>query len=220
MPLDGRYEQQLTPGTWYIAVQAAGNSNVRYRLLVSLGVITDLAHDGVGVIGQTLAAGDWRYYRVYLPTNCPTTWNATFAQTLGDVVMYVRDVTPPGQGANTTDYRHWTTDNKNFGPYPVIDPPGTTALSCPPLRPGNYYYLGFRAVNDATFSVSSTTNSTAINYTNVIPFYAGFVTNVIPPNGTLKYRIDVPADARRWVSSAVHSNTVWQIGRASCRERV
>jgi hypothetical protein len=207
--IDGRSEHQLTPGIWYIAVQAAGNSNVRYRLLVSVGVISDLAFDGVGVIGQTLAAGDWRYYRVFLPTNCPVTWNATFAQTLGDVVMYVRDVTPPGQGSTTTDYRHWSTDNKNFGPYPIIDPPGTTNLPCPPLRPGNTYYLGFRAVNDATFSVSCSTNSSTIGYTSTIEFYNGGITNVIPPNGVLKYRIDVPADARRWVSTFVHSNTVW-----------
>jgi hypothetical protein len=61
----------------------------------------------VSLIGQTLAAGDWRYDRVYLPTNSPITWNVTFAQALGDVVMYVRDIVPPGQGGYTTDYRHW-----------------------------------------------------------------------------------------------------------------
>jgi len=48
-----------------------------------------------------------------------------------------------------------------------------------------------------------------IDYVNVIPFYGGGVTNVIPANGSLRYRIDVPADARRWVSSGTHSNTVW-----------
>jgi len=34
------------------------------------------------------------------------------------------------------------------------------------------------------------------------------VTNVIPPNGILKYRVDVPADARRWIHTSTHSNTV------------
>ena len=106
--------------------------------------------------------------------------------------MYVRDITPPGQGTTVTEYRHWTPDNKNHAPYPIVDSPGTTNLSCPPLRPGSYYYLGFRAVNDATFTVSSTTNTTTIDYTNVIAFYGGGVTNVIPPNGLLKYRVDVP----------------------------
>ena len=209
VPLDGKYELQLTPGTWYIAVQAAGNSNVRYRLITSVGVVTDLAHDGVPLIGQTLAAGDFRYYRVFIPTNAPVSWNPTFAQTLGDVVMYVRDITPPGQGGYTTDYRHWQTDNKNFGPYTTYDPPTTYTFNTPPTRPGSYYYLGFRAVNDATFSVSSTTNAAVINYTNVIAFYGGGVTNVIPANATLKYRIDVPADARRWIHTSTHSNTVW-----------
>ncbi len=209
VPLDGRYELQLAPGTWYLAVQAGGNSNVRYRLITSLGVVTDLAHDGVPLIGQTLAAGDFRYYRVFLPTNAPVDWSPTFAQTLGDVVMYVRDLTPPGQGSYVSDYRHWQTDNKNFGPYTTYDPPTTYTFNTPPTRPGSYYYLGFRAVNDATFSVSSTTNTSVINYTNVLAFYGGGITNTIPPNGTLKYRVDVPADARRWVSSSTHSNTVW-----------
>ncbi len=122
--------------------------------------------------------------------------------------MYVRDTTPPGQGTTTTDYRHWSLDNKNHGPYPVIDPPGTTNFACPPLRPGSAYYLGFRAVNDATFNVSSTTNTSTIDYTNVIAFYGGDVTNVIPANGVLKYRVDVPADARRWIHTSTHSNTV------------
>ena len=34
---------------------------------------------------QTLAAGDWRYYRFYLPTNAPTNWAFTFQQHIGDV---------------------------------------------------------------------------------------------------------------------------------------
>jgi hypothetical protein len=208
VPVDGRDELQLTPGIWYLAVQAGGNSNVRYRLQTSVGVVANLTYDGAALVNQTLAAGDWRYYRVFVPTNAFTGWNVTFAQTLGDVIMYVRDTTPPGQGTTTTDYRHWTPDNKNHGPYPIIDPPGATNFACPPLRPGSAYYLGFRAVNDATFSVSSTTNTSTIDYTNVIAFYGGGITNVIPANGVLKYRVDVPADARRWIHTSTHSNTV------------
>jgi len=209
VPLAGRDEIQLTPGVWYLAVQAGGSSNVRYRLQSSVGVVANLTYDGVTLLNQTLAAGDWRYYRVFLPTNSPTTWNVTFGQTLGDVVMHVRDITPPGQGSTVTDYRDWVDDNKNHGPYSIIDPPGTTNLACPPLRPGSYYYLGFRAVNDATFTVSSTTNTATINYTNTVAFYGGGVTNVIPANGALKYRVDVPADARRWIHTSTHSNTVY-----------
>ncbi len=209
VPLDGRYELQLPPGTWYLAVHAAGNSNVRYRLRCYTGIITPLAYDGVNLINQTLAGGDWRYYQVKLPTNCPTTWNVTFAQNLGDVLMYVRDTTPPGHGLYVTDYRDWADDNKNHGPYPVMDAPSTSNLGCPPLRPGHTYYLGFRAVNDATFSVSSTTNAMPINYTNTLAFYGGSVSNAsIPPNGVLKLRIDVPADARRLLLTTVCSNAV------------
>jgi len=208
VPLNGRFDLQLPPGTWYLGVLASGNSNVRYRLRCYTGIITPLAFDGVSLINQTLAAGDWRYYQVNLPTNCPTTWNVTFAQNLGDVVMYVRDTTAPGHGAHVTDYRDWTDDNKNHGPYGTVDPPGTTNLPCPPLRPGHRYYVGFRAVNDATFSVSCTTNSTPINYTNVVPFYTGYYSNTIPPNGVLKLRVDAPPDGRRLVLTTTCSNTV------------
>jgi hypothetical protein len=208
VPLDGRNELQLTPGTWYLAVQASGNSNVRYRLRCYTGIVTPLAFDGVNLINQTLAAGDWRYYQVTLPTNCPVTWNPTFAQNLGDVIMYVRDTTPPGHGTTVTDYEHWGTDNKNHGPYAIVDPPGTTNLTCPPLRPGHTYYLGFRAVNDATFSVNCTTNTATIDYTNTVSFYSGYYSNTIPPNGILKLRVDVPSDGRRLTLITTCSNTV------------
>ena len=208
VPLDGRDQLQLTPGTWYLAVRASGNSNVRYRMRCSVGEIANLSFDGVAFGNQTLAAGDWRYYRVVLPTNCPISWNVTFAQVLGDVVMYVRDMVPPGQGGTVTDYRHWQTDNKNHGPYGLFDAPGTTNLACPPLRPGSIYYLGFRAVNDATFTVSSTTNTVTIDYTNTIEFYGGSVTSTVPAYSALKYRVDVPPEARRWIHTSSHPSTV------------
>src|SRR5207244_1263657 len=104
---------------------------------------------------------------------------------------------------------HWQADDKNFGPYASYDPPNTYVFQTPPLRPGNFYYLGLRAASDSTFSVSCTSNTTVINYTNTLAFYGGRVTNVIPANGVLRYRIDVPADARRWILTSTHSNTVW-----------
>jgi hypothetical protein len=208
VPLNGRDELQLTPGTWYLAVQASGNSNVRYRLRCYTGTITPLAFDGVSINSQTLAAGDWRHYQVTLPTNCPTTWNVTFNQNLGDVVMYVRDVTPPGQGGSVNDNRDWASDAKNHGPYPNYDSPSTYALPCPPLRPGQVYYLGFRAVNDATFSVSCTTNTATIDYTNTVAFYGGYLSNTIPPNGVLKLRVDVPGDARRMILNTTNAGAV------------
>jgi uncharacterized repeat protein (TIGR02543 family) len=207
VPNNGRLEFYLTPGPWYLAVQAAGASNVRYRLRVSTGDIQDLALDG-SLNGQTIAAGDWRYYRVIMPTNPPVNWNVTFSQQVGDTVMYLRDSVPPGQFTYTYDYRDWNYDLKNHGPYPSYDPQGTYTFKVPPVRPGNVYYIGFRAVNDVTFTVSSSTNGATVDYTNTVAFYGGFITNVIPPNGSMKLRVDVPADAYRWLHTATHSNAV------------
>ena len=67
------------------------------------------------------------------------------------------------------------------------------------MRPGNAYFLGFRAVSDATFSVSCNTNGGTIDYTNTVPFYGGTLNTSVPANSTLKLRIDVPPDARRLV---------------------
>ena len=78
----------------------------------------------------------------------------------------------------------------------------------PPVRPGQVYYVGFRAVNDATFTVSTSTNGPIIGHTNLIAFYGGSATNYIPPNSAVRYRIDVPADAYRWIHTAIHSNVV------------
>ena len=210
VPLNGRYEAFLTPGTWYLAVHAAGGSNVRYRLRLSTGDIQTLALNG-GPVTNTLAATDWGYYRVQIPSNAPVNWTVTFNQLVGDAVMYVRDTTPPGMGwgLGYGDY-DWSQDSKNHGPYPYFDAPDTYTLNTPPLRPGAVYYLGFRAVSDATFSVSSATSGGMIDVTNTLEFYGGTFTNEIPPYGALQFRIDVPADARRWVHTAAHDGSVWQ----------
>ncbi|HMJ88576.1 MAG TPA: hypothetical protein VK530_02110, partial [Candidatus Acidoferrum sp.] len=208
VPDNSRFEFFLTPGTWYLAVQAAGTSNVRYRLRTSTGDVQDLALGGGTFSGQTIAGGDWRYYRVVTPTNAPVHWNVTFSQQVGDAVMYIRDTVPPGQFTYTYDYRDWNNDSKNHGPYPNYDPQGTYTFTNPPVRANHVYYIGFRAVNDATFTVNSSTNVPQINYTNVVPFYAGFIANTIPPNSAMKIRVDVPEDAYRWIHTALHSNSV------------
>ena len=197
VPLNGRYEPCLTPGTWFLAVRAAGSSNVRYRLRLFTGFINELALNGGSYSAQHLNAGDWLYYRIQVPPLAPTVLNVTFSQDLGDVVMYVRDRVPPGQGFSVTDCRDWSTDAKNHGPYPSYDPAGTYALTTPPLRPGNTYYLGFRAVSDATFSVSCNTNGATMDYTNSVLFYAGFTNTIVPAFGVVKLRVEVPAEARR-----------------------
>jgi len=215
VPLNGRTETSLPPGTWVLGVHAAGNSNVRYRLKLKCGNagtnenVQDLALDGGSFTNQELAGGDWRYYRVQIPSNAPVNWNVNFSQQSGDVRLFLRDTSPPGQTAynalNTYWIADWADDAKNQGPYPNFDPPGAYTLTTPPLRPGHTYYLGFRAVNDATFSVSSSISGGAINITNIIPFYGGFVTSTIPAGGVLRYRIDVPSEATRWKHTSTHA---------------
>lgn len=205
---NGRYERDLTNGAYFIAVRAV-SSNVRYRLRLSAGDLQDLPLAGGSLTGQILAAGDWRYYRVPVPTNAPRDWNVTFNQVVGNVVLYVRDTSPPGQGNTVTDYIDWLDDNKNHYAYPNYDPAGTHTINCPPLRPGHTYYLGFRAVNDATFDVSSGVSAALIAHTNVVAFYGGVTNVVLPANGVLRFRVDVPPEARRWIHYTTNAASVW-----------
>jgi hypothetical protein len=211
VPFNGRFEAALTNGIWYLAVQAGGNSNVRYRLRMDTGIITNLVLNSGNVTNQQMVAGDWLYYAFQIPTNAPVNWNVNFTVQLGSVVMYVRDRVPPGDATTITDYRDWSSgsDNKNQGPYTSYSSPGTYTLTCPPVRPGNTYYLGFRAVNDSTFSLSTSTNGGNIDYTNVIAFYNGYTSNTIPAFGIMKYRVDVPGNGVRWISRSTNASSVW-----------
>jgi hypothetical protein len=209
VPFNGRYEAALTNGIWYLAVQAAGGSNVRYRLRMDTGNITNLVLNGGSTTNQQMVAGDYLYYAVQIPTNSPVDWNITYSVQLGNVVGYIRDRVPPGQGSTVTDYRDWNYDEKNEGPYPQFTSPGTYTQMSPPLRPGNTYYVGFRAVADSTFSISWNTNGGYINYTNVIPFYAGRTNTTIPAHGAMQYRIDVPGTADRFNLTATNAAGVW-----------
>jgi hypothetical protein len=210
VPLDGRKEIQLEPGVWYFAVRAVANANARYRLKLTTGTVQDLALDGGSVSNQNVAGGDWRYYRLLIPETLSGSWNVTFSQEAGDVVLHLRDIVPPGNGVttNSNEYRDWTSDAKNNGPYGSFDAPGTYNFGVPPLRLGSVYYLGFRAKNDAAFSVSSGVSAGTNPLPPIIEFYGGFATNTIPPNDQVAYRILTPGDALRWRHTSVHSNSV------------
>jgi hypothetical protein len=173
------------------------------------GNITNLVLNGGSTTNQQMVAGDYLYYAVQIPTNSPVNWNITYSVQLGNVVAYIRDRVPPGQASTVTDYRDWNYDDKNEGPYPQFSSPGTYTQMCPPLRPGNTYYVGFRAVVDSTFSISWNTNGGYINYTNAIPFYSGYTNTIIPAFGTAKYRIDVPGGAVRLNLVATNAAGVW-----------
>ena len=209
VPLNGRFEFALTNGPWYLAVQAGGGSDVSYRLRMDTGSISNLTLNGGSYSNQSLTAGDWLYYSAFIPTNAPVNWNVTFAVQLGNVTMYVRDTSPPGQATSPTDLRDWNNDYKNHGPYPNFTSPGSYTLTTPPLRPGDTYFLGFEATADAVFSVECSTNGGYINYTNVIPFYNGFVSDTVPAFGLMKFRIDVPLGADRWIDFSTNSSAVY-----------
>jgi large repetitive protein len=216
VPLNSsRIETQLKAGTWYLGVRAALGANARYRLRLSTGTITDLPLDSPLLSSQTVLGGDWRYYRVAIPREAPVNWRVTFSEQAGDVVMYLRDTVPPGNGASTnlTDIKDWVSDSKNNatnGTYQSYDAPGTYSFNVPPVRPGSVYYLGLRnkgGVN-ANFSLQSTTSGGTNPVLPTIEFYGGSVTNTLPPNGQLAFRIFAPADAARWKHGSIHSNVV------------
>jgi hypothetical protein len=209
VPLNGRTETQLRPGHWYLGVNAAGTSNVRYRLKASTGSVTDLSLNQAPLTGQTMAGGDWRYYRFTIPVNAPSQWLLTFSQQLGDVVMWIRDTIPPGDGANSVAYGRidWGTDYKNQGPYLSYDPAGTHPLTAPQLRPGHTYFAGFRANGDATFSLSSSIGG-SIGSFPVLDFYTGSYSGMIPANGSTVVTVTAPFDAIRWKHTSTHSSGI------------
>jgi hypothetical protein len=229
VPLNGRYESQLPPGLWVLAVEAAGGTSARYRLRISCGnavtdgLVQDLALSGGSFANQNLDGGDWRYYRVLIPTNPPANWVIDWSRTAGNAAMFIRDTIPPGEGTFAEDYSSpefnpgpWAdpltqsletqaSDAKNQGPYLRYDTPGTVTLSPPPLRPGAFYYLGFWSSNATTFAVSSTNTGDTLSFTNLL-VYSGSLTQItLPPNGSLSYRIDVPPDAVRLLFNSSNS---------------
>jgi hypothetical protein len=220
VPLSGRTDTQLTPGLWVIAVQASGNANVSYRLILSCGnsatnsLVQDLPLNGsLALTNQGVAGGDWRYYRVQLPTNAPNHLQFTWTSTVGSPHLFIRDTVPPGDGANVYDYNGapsyaetWASDAKNEGPYPDFATPGTYTLTTPPLRPGTSYYFGIWSPDDAIFSITASTNSGTINLAGILDFYCGSFSGVIAGNGSLLYRLDVPPEATSLRLNAVNSS--------------
>ncbi len=212
VPLNGRTERQLRPGRWYLGVRATGG-NARYRLMASTGQVTELDLASASLTNQTLVGRDWRYYRFTVPVDAPATWNLGFTQQVGDVVMWIRDTIPAGQsdgtGGGSAVVRSWASDEKNQGPYEASghDPAGVYAFATPPLRPGHTYYAGFRANNDATFSITSSATGTTPVATP-LAFYGGEIDASVPAGGSLLYRFSAPAEATRLKWSAIHPATV------------
>ncbi|HWI56475.1 MAG TPA: pre-peptidase C-terminal domain-containing protein [Bacillota bacterium] len=209
VPLDGKFETQLKPGRWYLAVRAGGSSNARYNLRTSLANLADLPIQSPALTNQFVRGGDWLYYRVPMPTALPLTFNVTFSMDRGSVALYLRDTLPPGNGNNITisspDVRDWSKDAKNFGPYPSFNSPGTYSLSAPAVRPGQILYLGFRAQSDSIISsVRVTTNGVPVQEPAVVPFYGGTASTNVPAFSAVVFRVDVPPEATRWKHVSLH----------------
>lgn len=200
----------LRAGTWWLMVYANGASNARYRLVLSTGDIQTLAISGGSYTNQTLAAGDFRYYKVTVPAN-PQNWSITFTQSLGDAAILIRDTVPPGfgsvngniSGGFAQQLKDWATDANSFdlNAFFAIDNPGTYSLPVPPVKPGATYYLGVFGQADSTYGISSSVNGGALSATT-LPFYGGNASATLNAGEKKLYKIDIPADAIRWFHTA------------------
>ncbi|TLM65893.1 MAG: DUF1566 domain-containing protein [Deltaproteobacteria bacterium] len=234
VPIDRCLPLQLTSGDWWLGIKAV-NSNIRYRLKLAagnvrdgggpvdgVGLFQDLPQNGGNVAGQTLAAGNMRYYRVTIPQSsttqvesAPLAWNLTLQQQVGDVQVFIRDSIPPGRGGsgnplywNDYDFIEWN-DEAGYSPTPVyLETPGTYVLPTPAVRPGATYYLGVYARTDAAFDLSSSIGAERLQIDAVLPFVNGTISTTLAPGETRRYRIDVPGDAILWHHTATHDGGI------------
>ncbi|WGL15030.1 PQQ-binding-like beta-propeller repeat protein [Microbulbifer bruguierae] len=228
----------LPAGDWWIGVYGK-SSNVRYRLTVSAGGVVDAAGelqdnanyvqdlqlDGGSVSGQTLAAGDMRYYRVQMPQSSvnagegmPSEWTLNLSEDLGDVVVMLRDTIPPGntQYATSsyspnygTQFYDWSEDhNQTTALYPEIDEAGAHTFSVPPLEPNSTYYIGVYAKSDATFGISSAVSSETLHIDGVLEFASSGIDISLPAGEERLYRIDVPENAGSLALAGTYASTV------------
>lgn len=208
VPTDGRVETQLSVGRWYLAVNAVG-TNCRYRLRLATGQVTPLAINGGAVNDVPLISGDWKYFRVSVPENAPTSWTVNFSRTLGDAVLYVRDTVPPGEIGVPNDsrfYRDWSTDGKNVVVYPTALAPGTQMFTLGQFRPGHVYYLGVVSPNDATFSLTTSTAGGPL-VVPAIPWNNGSFSGTLAAQDIL-LKTTAPIDATFLRYAATHSEDI------------
>lgn len=222
-------EDQLEPGIWFAKIQATGAS-ASYHLRMDHNAadrVQDLDLDGGTFTNQTLVGTDWRYYRVQLPEvyeDTPDEWNITFTDPAENVVMYLRETIPPGLSQTTnigtsTSYqnpRDWTHDGRwsqnRHGTNRRFTSPGTYTLSGDMLRPGQTYYLGFRANEATTFSVSSDIGSGTIESTYgsfaFLSGTGGLEELELEPGEVKTWQVDFPAEASRWRSIIENDSSV------------
>ncbi|MFO0750042.1 MAG: hypothetical protein U1F43_30890 [Myxococcota bacterium] len=220
VPPDARYGTELEPGEYWLGVYAQG-SNVRYRLKIDLGIVSTLALTNGNATGQALAAGDMRYYQVQIPQtsvnqaqSTPIDWKLTFTQQQGDAAVFLRESVPPGLFAEVpqpgvgvdTYLRDWNGDRGAYvydlPTLPVLEATGQTTLSLPVVRPNTTYWLGVYARTDVVFDLASAVGATRQQLTGVLAFAGGSINVDMAAGARRLYRVDVPADAARWIHTA------------------
>jgi hypothetical protein len=216
VPYDVRTAQRLEQGRWYLLVFASNNTNARYRLRMSHDAspqVQNLSLNGGAVASQTLAGTDWRYYRVQMPTDpaaMPQQWTITFNQSLGSAAIFIRDTVPPGHYSGSL--RDWWADGLNPGGYQNLATAGTQVIDGRNLRPAQTYYIGVRANNDCTFSLSSQASVATLGATygsvSTINALGGSASVNLAPGETRTWRVESPAGANRWRHVSTHGTGV------------
>ncbi|MCC5834748.1 MAG: PQQ-binding-like beta-propeller repeat protein [Opitutales bacterium] len=217
-------DERLETGLWFLKVYAGGDTSARYRLTLShhnKPLVKSLAADGGNHESESLNAGDWRYYRVTFPENpedMPAEWTVDFDREQGSLEMYLRDSAPPGFWENTginshTNPRDWDTEDLIVGPNQRSYDEGVHTFDGTFLRPGKTYYLGFLADSDAVFSVSSDISVETIepiygSSFDVLEGTGGMLDVELDPDEVRTWRVDFPAEARRWRVQAENSSEV------------
>ncbi len=219
VPNDTRYGEALPPGDYWIAVYAEG-SNVRYRLSLDVGVVTEVAADGGSVTGHALAAGDMRFYRVQLPdtsttagAGTPTAWTVNLTQQSGDALVLFREEVPPGlwqsvPTPSSPDYylRDMSGDRSSWtyglSTFPTLDATGPLTLPSTWLRPGATYWMGVYARTDTVYDLASSIAADTVPLAGVLGFSGDTLETTLAAGATALYRIDAPADAARWLHTA------------------
>ncbi|MBL8785709.1 MAG: hypothetical protein JNJ59_12445 [Deltaproteobacteria bacterium] len=223
---DTRYGPELAPGEYWVAIYAQG-SNVRYRLSLDVGVVQDLALRGGAITGHALAAGDMRYYRVTIPqsstqanTGTPVDWTLTLTQQSGDALVLLREDVPPGlytavPQPNQGDYylRDWNGDRNGYiyglNQLPNLDNTGPKTFSTPVLKPDTTYWVGVYARTDTVYDLGSQASAATLKVDATLAYRGATLDTNVPAGQSRLYRIDVPADAARYLHTATVNDGVW-----------
>lgn len=203
VPLDGRVENELEAGLWYIGIHAESGGNARYRLQVSSGNVTNLNLEQLAA-NESVFATDWKYYKLELPFDLPDYIDVNLNVTFGDAVLYVRDSLPPGLGVseirdlnNLANAINDADDRKNQGPYELLgwrfqEP---LRINSPPLRAGETYYFGVYGLLDSQYSIVVNSGPSSLPPLEEVAFNGGERGRDLAPNESDLFYFNVPLGA-------------------------